>query len=314
VRKKKKEAVERKSLTLRNQMPGASFARLRQSVGRGIRVSDKLKVMDACLSRQEAELKSILSVTCKKQHVGIVGGGVAGLFAAIILKSVGCRVTLWEATERVGGRVRTLRDFIRGRLIEAGAELIGLNHPLWLLLNRKFGLGLSALTSEEDYAGQGLAMPVRLGGKELSRSEVVELEAQVNLVLMRISADARLVRYPATPWLESPEIQSLDRVSVAHKFDEWKVRGSVREWLTTTFECDNVSELRHQSYLGLLCVCGQGRIARRKHRSVLGHCGGVSLFEGQRQFGHLHCGLPGLLCKTEHSGHSRAVRNQEKPD
>jgi monoamine oxidase len=241
-----------------NAMPGASFTRLRQSAGRSIRASDKLRIMDACLSRQEAELKSIVSRTCKKQHVGIVGGGFAGLFAAMVLKSAGCRVTLWEATERVGGRVHTLRDFVKGRLIEAGAELIGLNHPLWLLLNRKFGLGLSALTSEEDYTGQGLKMPIRLGGKELSSSEVVELEAQVNVVLMQISADARLVRFPATPWMERPEIQSLDRLSLADKFDEWKVDGNVREYLTTTFECDNVSEINRQSYLGLLCVVKGG--------------------------------------------------------
>ncbi|KAI0059740.1 hypothetical protein BV25DRAFT_1046609 [Artomyces pyxidatus] len=39
--------------------------------------------------------------------VGIVGGGMAGLYAALLLQRAGHRVRIFEGTDRVGGRVRT---------------------------------------------------------------------------------------------------------------------------------------------------------------------------------------------------------------
>ena len=48
----------------------------------------------------------------------------------------GARVVVYEAQGRVGGRVSTDRQFISGKLVEAGAELIGENHPLWWRLVR----------------------------------------------------------------------------------------------------------------------------------------------------------------------------------
>lgn len=40
-------------------------------------------------------------------RVGIIGAGMAGLFSALILKSAGINVTIFEVNDRVGGRVNT---------------------------------------------------------------------------------------------------------------------------------------------------------------------------------------------------------------
>ncbi|RUS33033.1 amine oxidase [Jimgerdemannia flammicorona] len=40
-------------------------------------------------------------------HVGIIGAGMAGLFSALILKTAGIHVTVFEVNDRVGGRVNT---------------------------------------------------------------------------------------------------------------------------------------------------------------------------------------------------------------
>src|SRR5690348_12299178 len=96
----------------------------------------------------------------------VVGAGLAGLSAAWHLNRIyGLEVQVFEARERVGGRVYSVADFSPGRVIEAGAELIGLNHPTWMAFAKHFGLGLSLITSEDNFGALGLEMPLHLNGQ-----------------------------------------------------------------------------------------------------------------------------------------------------
>src|SRR5579863_7895861 len=64
----------------------------------------------------------------------VVGAGMAGLTAARLLAEAGRKVLVLEARDRVGGRIRTLRD--RGEILELGAEFVH-GHPpeLWELIH-----------------------------------------------------------------------------------------------------------------------------------------------------------------------------------
>src|SRR5688500_12877618 len=76
------------------------------------------------------------------KRVTIIGGGVAGLVAAFELRRQGHDPLILEATHRVGGRVKTLRDFAPGLYAEAGAMRIPRVHDLTLAYCELFGLGL----------------------------------------------------------------------------------------------------------------------------------------------------------------------------
>src|ERR1043165_4858596 len=52
-----------------------------------------------------------------------IGGGFAGFTAAHELSRVGYRVTVLEARDRLGGRVRTFTDLVPGKVVEGGGEL-----------------------------------------------------------------------------------------------------------------------------------------------------------------------------------------------
>jgi monoamine oxidase len=70
----------------------------------------------------------------------VIGAGAAGLGAARALMEAGRKVVIVEARERVGGRIRTVRDSAFGMPVELGAEFVhGRPEATWELL-REFGL------------------------------------------------------------------------------------------------------------------------------------------------------------------------------
>jgi monoamine oxidase len=76
------------------------------------------------------------------KEVIVLGGGVAGLVAAYELARAGHEPTVLEAQNRVGGRIKTLRDFAPGLYAEAGAMRIPRAHELSLAYCTHFGLEL----------------------------------------------------------------------------------------------------------------------------------------------------------------------------
>ncbi len=96
-----------------------------------------------------------------RPRVTIVGAGLGGLMAGYTLAHC-CDVTIFEARERVGGRVWSKNK--ASGMVEAGGELIGYNHPLWLALARQFRLGLSLFTLDSNFDALDLDMPIYLDG------------------------------------------------------------------------------------------------------------------------------------------------------
>ena len=84
---------------------------------------------------------SLESYDCKSQrkHIGIIGGGIAGLVSAYELSQLNHQVTILEADSRLGGRIKT-HYFSDGNCGELGAMRIPASHGCTLNYIDKFNL------------------------------------------------------------------------------------------------------------------------------------------------------------------------------
>jgi monoamine oxidase len=86
-------------------------------------------------------------------RIAIVGAGIAGLNAAYQLKKAGLMATVYEASDRVGGRIQTVTGTVGPNLVnDLGGQLINSNHED--MLNLAEELGITLFNRLEDGAAQ----------------------------------------------------------------------------------------------------------------------------------------------------------------
>ena len=125
----------------------------------------------------------------KATRVAVVGGGLAGLMAALELGQQGAKVTLYEARTKVGGRVSSSKDFAAGRITEEGAELIGSFHTTLLELALKYRISMITRASDDAYDRQGLKLKLELRGRELSNEDYFLVSDEMENVLESIAKE-----------------------------------------------------------------------------------------------------------------------------
>ncbi|MBC8067665.1 MAG: FAD-dependent oxidoreductase, partial [Deltaproteobacteria bacterium] len=101
------------------------------------------------------------------QRVAIIGGGMAGLHCAYRLREVGVDATVYESSDRTGGRMFTARDmFPGGQVAELGGEFIDSVHVTLIDLAEELGITLDdreasfdATTVRDTWWLDGAAVP-----------------------------------------------------------------------------------------------------------------------------------------------------------
>lgn len=197
--------------------------------------------------------------------VAVVGGGLGGLMAARTLARWGVKVTVYEARAQVGGRVLSDSTFARGRITEAGAELVGSIHTRWCALAKEYGISLISRMDGDLYRGQQLHQRIILD-RLLTPAEIADIEEKVDQVLRRMAQFARKniqAGNESEPW-NQPGLVNFDRTSVAdaleHEFGVSK-QAEPRLWqaMELLLVNDNVAPLEHMSFLALLCLVRGGQ-------------------------------------------------------
>jgi hypothetical protein len=94
------------------------------------------------------------------KSVVVIGGGLAGLSAAVTLQEAGREVEIFEGSDRVGGRVAT--DHIDGFILDRGFQLINAGYPEIKRLN---------IISELEFQIASRSIDISLGDKRYSLSD-----------------------------------------------------------------------------------------------------------------------------------------------
>jgi monoamine oxidase len=206
------------------------------------------------------------------KRVVVIGAGFAGLACAYELQHAGYQVTVLEARNRVGGRVLSAnaangREFVRGRNVEFGAELIGSNHPVWVNYAERFKLDFLEVTADKESE-----RPVVIEGKRLSGKEAEELWKGLKPVLNKLNELAAPV-VEDEPW-KTVGAGKLDLMSVQEWIDRLDVAPLIKRALWISHTADNGQDPGRQSLLGQLAAIKGGGLERYWTESEVYRCRG----------------------------------------
>jgi len=209
------------------------------------------------------------------KSVIVIGAGFAGLAAAFELGAAGYDVTVIEARGRIGGRVLTFYDFVPGRFIEGGGELIGSNHPAWAAYAERFGLEFLEIPDDDD-AG----LPVVIDGELLSEAKAERLFDEFEQVERKVSRAAKAVADADRPWT-TPDAGRLDAMSLADWLAALDAPRLGKIAFAAQMTSDNGTAPERQSWLGVLVAVKGGGLDRFWTETEVFRCDG-----GNQQLAH----------------------------
>jgi monoamine oxidase len=229
------------------------LARLRRHFGEAPDRTTRRELLKKALAASAGLLLGAALPGCGKSRpkvavrVAVVGGGFAGLACAHELQEAGYTVELFEASQRLGGRVSTVRDLAGGKVVEGGGEFIGTNHPTWLAYAKHFHLELADLPEHADEDTAYI-----LDGKRLKEKDARRLHKEMDEGADLLIEDAEDVDADE-PW-RSPDAAALDKRSLGDVLAEMKIGELGKRGLAAEFTANMGVQPARMSYLGVLSV------------------------------------------------------------
>ena len=187
-------------------------------------------------------------------RVVVVGAGLAGLTCAYRLKQAGVDATLYEASDRMGGRCWTIRGaFEGGQLAEHGGELIDSDHLAVKHLAQELGLTLDNLLQSE---AAGTELRAYFDGADYSFEEMTD---DLKTIWQPLHKDVSAASYPTLYNLSTQRGRELDQLSIADWIDANVPggRGSkLGRLLDVAYNIEYGAETSVQSSLNMLYLLG----------------------------------------------------------
>lgn len=196
---------------------------------------------------------SAFLASCGKKDmptVAIVGAGIAGLYAAYILRNAGITAQIYEASNRTGGRILTARNLMGvGTHTELGGEFIDSTHTDMLRLADDFNLTrIDTQTPEEQKLTPAVFF---IGNRVYSDREILDLLAPF---VPRIQSDIDKFSEEINYQSFSEHDQQLDRTSLAAYLEMIGVSGSLYKLLDVAYTTEYGLDIADQSCINFLML------------------------------------------------------------
>jgi monoamine oxidase len=187
-------------------------------------------------------------------RIVVVGAGLAGLTATYRLKQAGYRATLYEASDRLGGRCWTIRGaFDAGQIAEHGGELIDQGHTEVRKLAHELGLRLDNLLAAEPNGSEDFYW---FDGAPYTYAQATD---DLNGLYQTLHKDVVAASYPTlyTGWTERG--YELDHMSIVDWINQ-SVPGGIGsklgQLLDVAYNIEYGAESSRQSALNLIYLLG----------------------------------------------------------
>lgn len=127
-------------------------------------------------------------------HIAVIGGGIAGLSAAFVLREQGLQISLFESSDRLGGKLHT--EQVNDLLIDTGPDSFLSSKPAALALVSQLGLASSVMNTLPDGGGtfilrdgrlmplpEGLTLLVPADFRAIARTPLLSPRGKARLLL-----------------------------------------------------------------------------------------------------------------------------------
>jgi len=186
--------------------------------------------------------------------IAIIGGGIAGLHAAFILKNAGYNATIYEATQRPGGRILTVNDMMGpGLWTEMGGEFIDTTHEDMRNLAAHFNLPLLDRASPQNVKLKEYAYFFQQ--RHLQEADLLKAlqpyREQIKKDIESLSDDITFEKF-------SPDDKRLDTLSITNYMQQLGINGWLYDFINAAFTSEYGADASEQSAINMLSIFDPG--------------------------------------------------------
>lgn len=179
-------------------------------------------------------------------RIAVVGAGISGLAAAYYLRRAGLGAEVFEASQRLGGRVKTSTEFFPGSVCEVGGEFIDSNHKDIRRLAADLGLELTDIKGGRESRYERTFL---VEGRRISEIELARAMSQMLQELERLDSVALPFR-----GIRSPSAARRDHVSLSEFIERQHCDKWLKSLLQTVYTAEFGLDTGAQSSLNALGI------------------------------------------------------------
>jgi monoamine oxidase len=199
--------------------------------------------------------RELFAAAATVPRIGVIGGGISGLNAALTLQDAGYAATIFEASNRLGGRMHSNNTgfWNDGQTSEWCGELIDSNHKTILHLAQRFNLDVVDMIQAQPPGSEGTYY---VHGQYYPYSQATRDFQPVHNTLQ---GQVQAAPFPTTYNTSTPAGQQLDSISVYQWIEQYVPGGHASNFgalLDSAYNQEYGLDTTQQSSLNIVYLLG----------------------------------------------------------